>query len=261
MDSDRLKGRVALITGGSRGIGRATALKFAQEGAAVMVNYQQQAEAASEVVEQIGASGGRALALQADVGEPAAVDEMLQRSVREVGPIDILVNNAGVLYRGDLLSYKEDELDLMWRTNVKGLIHCTAAVVPSMKEKQFGRIINLSSIAALGTALAGTTFYAATKGAVLILTKRFAFELGSYGISVNAVCPGFIATDMVSQGRSSEEIQKLLGSFAAKSMLRRAGKPEDIANVICFLASNEAAFMTSQILTADAGRVDFLSHS
>ena len=260
MDSNRLKDRVAMVTGGSRGIGRATVLKLAQEGAAVVVNYRKRGDKAKQVVDQVRALGGQALAIQADVADQAEVQKMVEQSVRELGPIDILVNNAGVFRRATLLSYDEADVDLMWQVNVKGVVHCSAAVAPLMIEKQFGRIINLSSVAAVGTSFAGTTFYSATKAAITCLTKRFALELGSHGICVNAVSPGYVGTDMNWKGKSPDEIQKIADVISSRSMLGRVGKPEEIATVICFLASDEAGFVTGQVITADGGRIDFLTH-
>ena len=257
----RLQGRAALVTGASRGIGRATALRLAAQGAAVGVNYHSRADAAHDVVEQVRHLGGRAVALQADVANPAAVDAMLLSAQAALGPIDILVNNAGLLFHGALLDYEKDEFEQMWQVNVKGILHVTAAAAPSMMERKYGRIINLSSIAALGTAFPGTTLYAATKAAVLILTKRFALELGPAGITVNAVLPGFTVTDMVSAGMSAGEVERMKQNAASKSMLARAGEPEDIANVIIFLASEESGFMTGQFLAVDGGRMDFLTHA
>jgi len=256
-----LQGRTAVVTGASRGIGRATALRLAAQGAAVVVNYRSRAAAAHDVVDQIRHLGGRAVALQADVASPAAAQEMAAAVRTELGPIDILVNNAGLLFHGTLLDYEEHEFDQMWQVNVKGILHATASVAPAMIERKYGRIINLSSIAALGTAFPGTTLYAATKAAVLILTKRFALELGQAGITVNAVLPGLTVTDMVSAGLSAAEVERMKQNAASKSMLGRAGEPEDIANVITFLASEESGFMTGQFLAVDGGRMDFLTHA
>ena len=255
----KLEGRVALVTGGSRGIGRAVAISLAQHGAAVGVNYHKRADAAKEVVDQIENSGGRALALQADVGDKAAVAAMVETTRSELGPVDILVNDAGVAYWGDLLNFNEDEVDRMWRTNVKGVVYCTAAATPGMVENKYGRVINIASIAALGNAFPGTTFYAATKAAVMALTKRFSYELRSNGITVNAVLPGLVVTDMPMQGKSPEERQQMIDKLSSLAMTGRVGQPDDIANLVTFLASDESSFMTGQCIVADGGRMDYLS--
>jgi len=255
-----LAGRTALVTGASRGIGRAVALRLARDGAAVAVNYRSGREQAESAVEEIRRTGGRAVAVGADISDPAQVSAMAAQIERDLGPVDILINNAGVLVRGDLGDFDFSQMDGMRRTNVDGLVHVTRAVVEGMKQRRWGRIVNLSSLAALGTALAGTTFYAATKAAVIILTKRFALELGPQGITVNCVAPGFIVTDMVTTGRSQEEVDKTLGALAAKAMVRRVGQPEDIAHAVSFLVSEEAGFVTAQVLTVDGGRMDYIGH-
>jgi 3-oxoacyl-[acyl-carrier protein] reductase len=151
-------------------------------------------------------------------------------------------------------------MEAMRRTNVDGLVHATRAAVDGMKLRGFGRIVNLTSIAAHGTALSGTTFYAATKAAVITLTRRFAMELGPYGIIVNAVAPGFILTDMALGGRSVAESQSTIDAIAARAMVRRAGLPEDIANAVAFLVSPDSGFVTAQTLTVDGGRMDYIAH-
>jgi len=243
--------KIALVTGASRGIGRAVALRLAADGCAVVVNYRERAQDAANVVAAIEQSGGSAIAVQADVGNPADVNRMVQEAVSSLGPVDILVNNAGVFARGDLADFDYSQMEGMRRINVDGLVSVTRAVAPGMRERGWGRIVNLTSIAALGTAMAGTTFYAATKAAVIVLTKRFAMELGPSGITVNAIAPGFIVTDMVAAGAN-------LDAVAAKAMVRRVGKPEDIAHAAAFLVSEGAGFVTSQVLTVDGGRMDYL---
>ena len=260
MTTQTLAGKVALVTGGSRGIGRAACLKLAAAGAAVAVNYRSRADAAPRSSAPSGA-GGRAIAIEADVADREAVARMVQRVAAELGPIDVLVNNAGLLFSGSLLHYDDAELDAMWRTNVKGILHATAAVAPSMIERGWGRVVNVASNAGVGTALPGTTLYAATKGAVLILTKRLAFELGRHGITVNAVLPGYTRTDMTMAGRSAEDARRIVETLDSRSMIGRGvADPDEIATVIGFLASPESAFMTGQLLLADGGRMDYLAH-
>lgn len=256
----RLDGKAAIVTGASRGIGRAIAVRLAREGAAVAVNYRTQAAAAEEVAGEIRGLGEQAAAIQADVADGAAARRLADETLERFGRIDVLVNNAGIMYRNDIFSYNPAEFDQMRSTNVVGVIHCVSAVLPAMKAQKSGSIVNLTSIAALGTAMQNTTFYAATKAAVAILTKRFALELGPLGVNVNAVAPGFVVTDMVAVGRAPEELPKLLETMAARTMLGRNGTPDDIASVVAFLASPDAAFITGQILTADGGRMDFLTH-
>jgi 3-oxoacyl-[acyl-carrier protein] reductase len=248
-----LEGKNALVTGASRGIGRAIALRLAREGARVGVNYRTNADMAESLVREIGE---RAVALQADVAEPAQVRAMLD----SFGDVDILVNNAGMSFRGDLADFDFSLMDRMRRTNVDGLVHVTRGVVEGMKQRGFGRIVNLTSIAAAGTTMPGTTFYAATKAAVSTLTRRFAMELGPHGITVNAVAPGFILTDMVQGGRSPEQYRAILEGIAAKTMARRAGQPEDIANAVAFLVSPDSGFITAQVITVDGGRMDYIAH-
>lgn len=259
----RLEGRVALVTGASRGIGRATALALSREGAKVVVNYNRERERAEMVVDEIRRMGGEAFSFKADVGDRRMVEEMVREALREFETIDILVNNAGVLMGGgSLLEFRDEEFDPMWRVNVKGILNCSRAVAPHMMEKRYGKIINISSVAGLGTALLpGNTLYASTKAAVIIITKRLALELGPYGINVNAIAPGFISTEMGLGQWSPQELEERLRYFREKTMLRRVGEPEDIADVVLFLASDEARFITGQTITVDGGQIDFISHS
>ena len=253
----RLAGKIALVTGASRGIGRATALRFAREGAALVVNYAAREDAAREVVEAIHAAGGQAIAARADVASKAQVAAMVAQALDRFGRIDILVNNAGVWRPGSTLTLDEAVLDELIAVNLKGVIHCTQAVAPGMRERGSGTIVNVASIAALLTLTPENTPYTLTKAAVIALTKRLALELGPHGINVNAICPGFIRTDMAAATVDEQGVE----AFARKAMLGRVGRPDDVAAATLFLASDEASFITAQVLTVDGGRTDLLSRS
>ena len=254
-----LQGLTALVTGASRGLGRAVAERLGRGGVKVGVNYCRRRELAEEVVAGIRAAGGEAVAVGGDVGVKAEAERMVAETSAALGPVELLVNNAGIFRRSSLEEYDPADFAEMRRINVDGLVNVTAAVVPGMKQRGRGRIVNLASIAAHGTTMAGTTMYAATKAAVIALTRRFALELGPSGISVNAIAPGFIVTDMVYQGRTAEEARLMLDATAAKAMLRQVGKPEDIASAVEFLLAQD--FLTAQVLTVDGGRMDYTSHA
>ncbi|MFX0207330.1 MAG: SDR family NAD(P)-dependent oxidoreductase [Candidatus Hodarchaeota archaeon] len=258
-----IKDKVAIVTGASRGIGRATALLFGLKGAKVVVNYYRSESMAEEVVEEIRKEGGTAIAIQANVGDRDAVKQMVDKSLRKFSRVDILINNAAVLMgSGSLLDFNDDEFDSMWQVNVKGILYCSRAIVPHMMKNQYGKIVNIASIAGFGTSrLPGNMLYASTKAAVVILTKRLALELGQYGINVNAIAPGLIRTDMGMGGRSTSKQEERLKYFEEKSILGRIGEPEEVANAALFLASDKASFITGQVLTVDGGRIDFISHS
>jgi 3-oxoacyl-[acyl-carrier protein] reductase len=215
---------------------------------------------AEAVVKEIRAAGGRAIAVRADVGDLAQVQHMVDRITRELGEVSILVNNAGIVYRAMLEDFDSDAMEHMRRTNVDGLIHVTRAVAPGMKERRYGRIVNITSIAGHGTTMPGNTFYAATKAAVSTLTRRFAMELGPHGITVNAVAPGFILTEMVKEGRTEQEYLEAVKRISERSMIGRPGDPEDIARAVAFLVAPESGFITAQVLTVDGGRMDYIGH-
>lgn len=252
--------QVAVVTGASRGLGRAAAKLLAQRGAAVCVNYSSAADQAQSLVAELKAIGARAIAVAADVTDPAAVDAMMVRTEQELGPITVLVNNAGISWKGTLESYDAQAVERMRAINVGGVIHATKSVAAGMRARRYGRIVNVASIAALGTALPGNAFYAASKAEVAILTKRFAMELAPDGITVNAVAPGFVRSDMTTSGRSAAEWQETERKLASACMLGRIGEPEDIAHAIAFLAAPESSWITAQVITVDGGRMDYIGH-
>lgn len=220
----------------------------------VVVNYRTQEQDALSLVGEIEAAGGRALAVQADIADAAQLRRMFDDARAGFGAPVIVVNNAGVLSRGDLMDFDfPSKMEPMRRVNVDGLVAVTRAAAPSMQQAGWGRIVNLTSVAAHGTSMPGTTFYAATKAAVIALTRRFALELGPSGVTVNAVAPGFILTDMVADHSG-------IPTMAEKAMVRRVGQPEDIANAVAFLVSAESGFITAQVLTVDGGRTDYIAH-
>jgi 3-oxoacyl-[acyl-carrier protein] reductase len=252
--------QVALVTGASRGIGRATALCLARRGAAVAVNYAASAAEADAVVGEITAAGGRAIAVCADVAEPAQVAAMVVLVADALGPVSILVNNAGLARQATLDTFDAEALARMRRVNVDGPIAAIRAVMPAMQARRYGRIVNVTSLAGIGTALPGNAFYAGTKAELAILTRRFAMELGPYGITVNAVAPGFIATEMARTSRGGAAWDETERRMSARAMVGRIGTPEDVANAVAFLAAPEAGFITAQQIVVDGGRMDYIGH-
>ncbi|HWA80152.1 MAG TPA: glucose 1-dehydrogenase [Acetobacteraceae bacterium] len=252
--------QVALVTGGARGIGRATAELLAKRGASVCVNYVSQAEAAETLAKELLAGGARAIAVGADVSDAKSVEAMVARTEAELGPITILVNNAGISLKATLDTFDEGDFARMNAINVDGVIHTTRAVMGGMRARRYGRIVNISSVAGIGTAAAGNAFYAATKAAVIILTRRFALELGAAGITVNAVAPGFVRTDMTEAKLSPEAWEQTRKQFAERAMMGRIGEAADIANAVAFFAAPEASWITGQVLAVDGGRLDYIGH-
>lgn len=244
-----LDGKCALVTGASRGIGRAIAVKLASEGAKVALNYAGNAAAAEEVKKEIEAAGGQAITVQADVSDPTSVEAMIQTVVDAFGQIDILVNNAGITRDGLLLRMKDEDFDAVINTNLKGIFYTTKLVSKLMMKKRFGRIVNMASVVGL-TGNAGQTNYAAAKAGVIGFSKSAAKELAARGIMVNMVAPGFIETDMTAVIPEKAK-EAMMGGIP----LGRAGKPEDVANAVLFLVSDQAAYITGQVLKVDGGMV------
>ena len=244
-----LVGKVALVTGGSRGIGRAIALKLAENGADVAINYAGNTAAAEEVKAAIEQMGRKALLIQCSVADTDGVQAMVNQVVKELGRLDILVNNAGITRDGLLMRMKEADWDDVMNTNLKGVYNCSKAVMRTMMKQKSGRNVNMASVEGeMGNA--GQANYAAAKAGVIGFTKSLAKEVASRGITVNAIAPGFIATDMT---RVLSDDQK--AEMARTIPLGRAGQPEDVANAVLFLASEGAAYITGQVLNVDGGMV------
>jgi 3-oxoacyl-[acyl-carrier protein] reductase len=246
--SKRLQGQVAIVTGASRGIGRSIALALAAEGANVVVNYASSSTAADQVVADITATGSNAIALQADVSKADQVDSLFSAVMEKWGRIDVLVNNAGITRDTLLLRMKPEDWQAVIDLNLTGVFLCTRAASKIMLKQRSGRIVNITSVAGqMGNP--GQANYSAAKAGVIGFTKTVAQELASRGVTVNAVAPGFIATDMTSGLNNTDEILKFIP-------LGRYGQPEEVAGLVKFLAADPAAaYITGQVMNVDGGMV------
>ena len=244
-----LEGKTALVTGASRGIGRAIALALGRKGVNVAVNYAGSEQKAEEVVQQLKGLGVQAIKIQANVANEDEVKAMVKQVTKEFGSIDILVNNAGITRDNLLMRMKEEEFDDVIETNLKGAFLCTKAVTRPMMKQRSGRIINIASVVGV-TGNAGQANYSAAKAGLIGLTKTTAKELAPRNILVNAIAPGFIATDMTDV-LTDEQKEAILANIP----LEQLGEPEDIANVVCFLASDDAKYITGQTIHVDGGMV------
>lgn len=242
-----LEGRVALVTGGGRGIGREIAKKLAENGAYVIINFNSSLSAAEDAVKEIEAEGGRARAYQCNVADFAETEKMIKELLEEFGGIDILVNNAGITRDGLIMRMKEADFNAVVDTNLKGAFNCIRHVSASMVKRRSGRIISISSVSGI-VGNAGQSNYSASKAGIIGLTKAAARELAGRGITVNAVAPGFIVTEMtdVLSEQIKENLQKQIP-------MGRFGSVTDVANAVAFLASDEAAYITGQVLSVDGG--------
>ena len=245
----QLEGKVALVTGGSRGIGRAIALLLAKRGADVAINFAGNEAAAQATVDEIKALGRKAIMIKADVAVNAACVAMVDQVVQEFGKIDILVNNAGITRDGLLMRMKEEDWDAVLNTNLKSVYNCSKAAVKYMMKARAGRIVSISSVVGL-MGNAGQANYAAAKAGIIGFTMALAKEVASRGITVNSVAPGFVNTDM-----TKVLPEKVVENLKAAIPLAKLGEPEDIAKAVAFLVSDDAAYITGQTLHVDGGMV------
>ena len=247
--SQTMEGKVAVVTGASRGIGKAIAINLASKGATVVINYNGSKERAEEVKNIIEAAGGRAVIRQCNVADFDACKEFIETVIKEYGRIDILVNNAGITKDGLLMKMSEEDFDQVLDTNLKGAFHSIRFALRQMIRQRSGRIVNMASVVGVSGNV-GQANYAASKAGVIGLTKTAAREVASRGITVNAIAPGFIETDM------TEVLpEKVKEASISQIPLGKFGKAEDVADAVAFLASDEAAYITGQVLHVDGGMV------
>jgi len=255
----KLEGKISIVTGGGTGLGKAIALEFANAGADVVVCGRNIGNI-EKVRDEIMALGRRSLAIATDVCVKEQVDNMVNKVIAEFGRVDILVNNAGTNRPTPILDLTEEVWDLLLDTNLKGIFLCTQAVAKHMVAQKYGKIINISSTAALGALEPGQAAYAASKFGVIGFTKACAREFGSYGINVNAIAPGRVLTPLIYASRTPEQVKQFIAIGESAAVLGRLGTPEDIARLALFLSSDDASFITAETIACNGGRTDLMGH-
>jgi len=253
----KLKDKVAIVTGAGQGIGEAIAKKLACEGASIMVD-DVNIEEANRVVQEIKTQSGNAVAFKADVNRRDEVQNLVDTTLELFKGIHILVNNAGIRRNRPLLELTEEDWDLVVDVDLKGVFNCTQAVLKHMMAQQYGKIVNISSLAGIGSTNEIAANYSAAKAGVVALTKVTAKEAGPYGINVNCVAPGFILTPQVEKMMGKEALEKHIERRRTATVLGRIGRPEDVANLVFFLVSEDSSLMSGQIIRIDGGRTDLL---
>jgi NAD(P)-dependent dehydrogenase (short-subunit alcohol dehydrogenase family) len=253
----KLKDKVAIVTGSGQGIGEAIAKKLASEGASIVVD-DVVIERANRVVQEIKTQGGNAIAFKASVINRNEVQDMVKTTMERFESIHILVNNAGARRHESLLELTEEDWDIVLDVCLKGVFNCTQAVLKHMMTQQYGKIVNISSVAGIGAGHDNPGNYAAAKAGVVALTKVTAREAGPYGINVNCVAPGFIATPSVYENLGRKGAENHIERRKNATVLRRVGSPEDVANLVLFLVSDDSNYMSGQVIRVDGGRTDLL---
>jgi 3-oxoacyl-[acyl-carrier protein] reductase len=255
----KLDGKIAMVTGGGTGLGKAMALEFAKAGADIIV-CSRNIDNLNKVRDEIITLGRHSLAIATDVCVKEQVNNMVNQIMTEFSRVDILVNNAGTGRRAPILDLTEEVWDLILDTNIKGMFLCTQAIAKHMAKQKYGKIINISSTAALGAIEPGQAAYATSKFGVVGFTKACAREFGPYGINVNAIAPGVILTPHVYTVMTPEQIEQFIKNETSATVLGRLGTPEDIAHLALFLASDEASFITGETIASNGGRKDLMGH-
>jgi len=254
----RFDGKVAVVTGASRGIGKATALALAKESCAVVVNYNKSQGKAQEIVDEITKMKSRAIAVRCDVSVRNDVEMMFKDAVEAFGKVDILVNNAAIMETPLFMDTTDDVWDSSMNVNLKSVFICTQIAARYMIPRKYGKIVNIASNSGIGTANSGDAAYGVAKAGVIQLTKHTALELGQYGISVNCIAPGATETEMLRGKMTDQQYAEFIKGRKNISSLGIVGRPEDIANVVLFFASDDSRFVTGRTLLVDGGRRDFI---
>ena len=252
------EGKIAVVTGGSRGIGKAIAIELGRLGCIVAINYEHSQEKAAQVLEEIKDAKGEAIAIRGDVSTRMDVERLFKTVMEKFGRVDVLVNNAGIALNAPLLETTDELWDRTINVNLKGVFLCIQTAAKHMIPRKYGKIVNISSNSGFGVAVPGETAYAASKAGVIQLTKNTAYELGRYGINVNCVAPGATDTDMLKGEMTTEEYAKFLNDRRNKSSLATIVQPQDVASAVLFFASDNSRSITGRTLLVDGGRTDFL---